>query len=98
MKHTASIAAEYIGWSLKEKRKRLGVTGEEIAKKLNISQQQVSRYERGVNTINISMLIRFFDVLEMDEDDISYVFDILVHSYSEYLKVKEERINLENCN
>lgn len=98
MKHTASLVAEYIGWSLKEKRKKLGVTGEEIAKKLNISQQQVSRYERGVNTINISMLIRFFEVLEMDEDDISYVFEILVQSYSEYLKVKEENINLKKYN
>ncbi|MEX6035511.1 helix-turn-helix domain-containing protein [Providencia hangzhouensis] len=38
--------SSYCGSVLKKKRKELGISGQELAKRLNISQQQVSRYER----------------------------------------------------
>ncbi|MEX6146890.1 helix-turn-helix domain-containing protein [Providencia hangzhouensis] len=37
--------SSYCGSVLKKKRKELGISGLELAKRLNISQQQVSRYE-----------------------------------------------------
>ncbi len=37
----------YIGTYLKHRRKAVGLTGAQLASRLNISQQQVSRYERG---------------------------------------------------
>ncbi|EJD6501363.1 helix-turn-helix transcriptional regulator [Providencia rettgeri] len=43
---------------LKKMRKNLGITETELAKKLKISQQQISRYERGMNNINIEMLVK----------------------------------------
>ena len=36
---------QYLGKEIRSKRKAIGLTGEDLAKKLNVSQQQVSRYE-----------------------------------------------------
>lgn len=49
----------HCGKTIKKLRKEIGLTGEELANKLNISQQQVSRYERGINKLTVDML---FDV------------------------------------
>ncbi|WP_231906717.1 MULTISPECIES: helix-turn-helix domain-containing protein [Providencia] len=47
----------YCGLVIKNIRKEIGFTASDLAKKMNISQQQMSRYERGVNKISIDMLI-----------------------------------------
>ncbi|HEM8139361.1 MULTISPECIES: helix-turn-helix domain-containing protein [Providencia] len=46
----------YCGAVIKKIRKECGMTGTELARKLNVSQQQMSRYERGINKISIDML------------------------------------------
>ncbi|ENG7538049.1 helix-turn-helix transcriptional regulator, partial [Providencia stuartii] len=46
-----------IGRMLKSYRRRTGLTGSELAKKINVSQQQISRYENGVNNITFDKLI-----------------------------------------
>ncbi|MEY0303826.1 MAG: helix-turn-helix domain-containing protein [Pseudomonadota bacterium] len=46
----------YCGAVIKKIRKESGITGTELAKKLNISQQQMSRYERGINKISVDTL------------------------------------------
>lgn len=45
-------------------RKSRGLTGKELADKLGISQQQISRYERGVCRINVDVLIFLLNKLE----------------------------------
>lgn len=71
----------YIGLILKQQRKQLGLSGCEVAKLLHISQQQVSRYERGLTSFNVNVLLRFFSVLNMNERDITNVFDELITCY-----------------
>lgn len=46
----------YCGAVIKQIRRECGMTGAELAKKLNVSQQQMSRYERGINKISVDML------------------------------------------
>ncbi|HCI96902.1 helix-turn-helix domain-containing protein [Providencia huaxiensis] len=46
----------YFGAIIKQIRRECGMTGAELAKKLNVSQQQMSRYERGINKISVDML------------------------------------------
>ncbi|MBG2709044.1 helix-turn-helix domain-containing protein [Proteus sp. DFP240708] len=48
---------ELVGQRIQKKRKELGYTGAHIADKLGISQQQFSRYERGLNKIDLSYLV-----------------------------------------
>lgn len=64
-----------IGRMLKSYRRRTGLTGSELAKKINVSQQQISRYENGVNNITFDKLIILFNVLEMDGADVEMFFE-----------------------
>ncbi|MDK7756339.1 helix-turn-helix transcriptional regulator [Providencia rettgeri] len=48
-----------IGNYLRQKRIENDLTGEDISKLLHVSQQQVSRYENGVNTISFSLILLF---------------------------------------
>ncbi|CBJ79715.1 Transcriptional regulator (MrfJ protein) [Xenorhabdus bovienii str. Jollieti] len=46
-----------VGKRICTKRKELGITATALAKQIGISQQQLSRYERGTNRININHLV-----------------------------------------
>ncbi|MBQ0330551.1 helix-turn-helix transcriptional regulator, partial [Providencia rettgeri] len=59
------ILTEQIGMELSYLRKEKGLSGSELAKKLKISQQQISRYERGICSINCGMLFSILFYLEI---------------------------------
>ncbi|BBG58825.1 MULTISPECIES: helix-turn-helix domain-containing protein [Providencia] len=52
-----------IGTRIKNRRKELGLSGANLASKLNLSQQQISRYENGINKIPIDHLLDIADIL-----------------------------------
>lgn len=60
----------YIGTYLKHRRKAVGLTGAQLASRLSISQQQVSRYERGKNAMTIQGLLDILQALELRKNDI----------------------------
>lgn len=45
-----------IGKKIQIRRKELGLTAAELSEQVGISQQQLSRYERGTNKINVTHL------------------------------------------
>lgn len=47
-----------IGKRIQMRRKEVGLTAQELSELIDISQQQLSRYERGTNKINVSHLVR----------------------------------------
>lgn len=47
----------FIGIKIKTRRKELGLSGANLAQKLNISQQQISRYENGINKTTLNQLV-----------------------------------------
>ena len=47
----------YIGLKLKNRRAELGFTQQELGETLGISFQQIQKYEKGVNKINVSNLL-----------------------------------------
>ncbi|MBC8944205.1 MULTISPECIES: helix-turn-helix domain-containing protein [Xenorhabdus] len=53
-----------IGKRIYIKRKELGITATALAKQIGISQQQLSRYERGTNRINVTHLVAISKKLE----------------------------------
>lgn len=52
-----------IGGFLREARIRKSLTGFQLGKMLHISQQQISRYERGETSINIETLNTLLNIL-----------------------------------
>lgn len=54
-----------LGSFLKNERISNSLSGAELAKKLNISQQQISRYENGKNNIPVKFLITYCNALHI---------------------------------
>lgn len=60
-----------IGQRIQQKRKELGYTAEKLSEYVDISQPQLSRYERGTNKINVAHLVAIAIFLKTP---ISYFF------------------------
>ena len=57
------ISKQY-GAFIKQKRTNLGMTQEEVAKKLGISQQAYGRYEQGLREPNLKLMKQLAEVLQ----------------------------------
>lgn len=55
----------FIGNKIKQLRKEKGLTGEELARCIGVSQQQVSRYEQGINCVNIDLLAKLSELFKV---------------------------------
>ncbi|HBO23974.1 MULTISPECIES: helix-turn-helix domain-containing protein [unclassified Providencia] len=55
-----------VGQKIKSLRKAQGFTVFQLAKEIDISEQQLFRYERGVNRIDIDCLVRVLKVLDIN--------------------------------
>ncbi len=58
-----------IGKEINRFRKNKSMTGKELARLLNVSQQQISRYECGVCCITVDTLIIILDILNVSIDE-----------------------------
>lgn len=54
----------FIGKRIQQRRKELGLTASSLSEQIGIAQQQLSRYERGDNKINISHLVEIAAALD----------------------------------
>jgi len=71
---------KHLGNMLKMRRLALGLTQTKIAKAINVTFQQIQKYEKGINGVSSTRLLQLSNYLKVP---ISYFFD----SYSEYLNV-----------
>lgn len=62
----------YAGQKMKSLRMGKGMTANDLAVLLGISQQQLSRYERGINRIDIDTLSK-----------LSYIFNVSINCFFE---------------
>lgn len=53
-----------IGRKIQQRRKELGLTAENLAEQIGVSQQQFSRYERGATKINVAHLVNIAVILD----------------------------------
>ena len=60
-----------LGNHLRKVRVSKGLSGNELASIINLSQQQVSRYELGINKLSLEKLIEIVIFLEIDINDIT---------------------------
>ena len=64
------IDSKKMGRFILEKRKGLGLTQQQLAEKLNVSFQAISKWETGTAFPNIEILRELATVLEVTTDDI----------------------------
>ena len=55
-----------IGLKLKIRRSSLGITQDQLGKRIGVTFQQIQKYEKGVNKIRISNLYKIAEVLKTD--------------------------------
>ncbi len=63
---------EHVGKKLRDRRTRMGISQESLAKTSGITFQQVQKYERATNRISVSRIFEFANVLQVP---ISYFFE-----------------------
>ena len=68
---------KHLGNMLKMRRLALGLTQTKVAKAINVTFQQIQKYEKGVNGVSSIRLLQLSNYLKVP---ISYFFD----SYAEY--------------
>ena len=69
---------KHLGERLKMRRLALGLTQTKVAKAINVTFQQIQKYEKGINGVSSIRLLQLSNYLKVP---ISYFFD----NYSEYL-------------
>ena len=57
-----------LGARLQELRKQKGLTQEQLAEKLNITNQSVSKWEKDINAPDITLLVELADLFETSVD------------------------------
>jgi len=62
----------HVGQRIRRRRTLLGLSQEQLASELNITFQQVQKYERGSNRVSAS---RLWDISQILDVDISFFFD-----------------------
>lgn len=63
---------EHVGERIRERRTMMGLTQENLASALNISYQQVQKYETGANRVSAG---RLYEIAKRLDVDMSYFFD-----------------------
>ncbi|HIH4849205.1 TPA: helix-turn-helix domain-containing protein [Morganella morganii] len=63
--HTLHILDRYAGAVISARRKKLGLSGRQLGLMAGVSQQQISRYEKGRSNITLSQLGRLSEALGM---------------------------------
>jgi transcriptional regulator with XRE-family HTH domain len=81
-----------IGLRIKQRRKELRISQERLAEALNVSYQQVQRYENGMNLLNTDKLQLVADFLDVP---VSYFFEergfVAVEETARYMPPDETR-------
>ena len=82
---------KHLGYKLKLRRLALGLTQTKVAKAINVTFQQIQKYEKGTNGVSSIRLLQLSNYLKVP---INYFFE----DFSEYLinieKVKESHMTV----
>ncbi|MDD9339258.1 MAG: helix-turn-helix transcriptional regulator [Providencia heimbachae] len=67
--------SQYVGGLIRQVRLENGLSGRELARLVHMSQQQISRYERGQTGFQLDVLFRLLFALKMNEHEIKNFFN-----------------------
>ncbi|MCZ4063954.1 helix-turn-helix domain-containing protein [Oxalobacter aliiformigenes] len=69
-KNKEKAIAQAVGKAIAKKRMEKGLTQENVAEKLNIGYEAVSRIERGIVTPNIARLVELAEIFDCEIDEL----------------------------
>lgn len=72
LQSTATHVDNHVGQRLRQRRQELGLSQTAVADRLEVTFQQVQKYERGMNRISAS---RLYDLCEILNVPVEYFFD-----------------------
>ena len=76
---------KHLGEMLRKRRLALGLTQTKVAKAINVTFQQIQKYEKGINGVSSARLLQLASYLKVPTN---YFFD----NYSEYLKDSDDAL------
>lgn len=85
--------SHYAGNLIRQARIKNNLTGSQLAQRVHISQQQISRYECGKTNFQLDILLKLLLALNMNELEIKDFFYQIVHktnSLSIYINLSEK--------
>jgi transcriptional regulator with XRE-family HTH domain len=65
MKKQRVVSSKELGAMIKKRRKELGISQEKMAEELDVTYQQIQRYENGSNKLNVENLQVIAGILKM---------------------------------
>ncbi|AMG70864.1 helix-turn-helix domain-containing protein [Morganella morganii] len=89
MKKTKNHVSTSVGRKIKEIRKSNGISGNDLAKKLGLTQQQISRYESGQSVMSIDTVVMIAHVLHVSVNEL--LSDYLASEYSDIMLLMSHR-------
>ena len=82
---------KHLGSKLKLRRLALGLTQTKVAKAINVTFQQIQKYEKGTNGVSSARLMQISQFLKVP---ITYFFE----EYKDYKDISSERDTTEDLN
>ncbi|MEQ4787788.1 helix-turn-helix transcriptional regulator [Morganella morganii] len=89
MKKTKHNVSASVGRKIQEIRKLNGLSGDDLAKKLGLTQQQISRYESGQSLMTIDTVVMIAHVLHVSVNEL--LSDYLASEYSDVMLLMNHR-------
>ncbi len=95
MQEKKIVTSKEIGTKIKKRRIKLGITQEQLAETLDVTYQQVQRYENGSNRLNVENIQLIADILSLP---VSHFFEsdekvmIVREEASPYLPAQESKL------
>ena len=89
MKNTKNSVSASVGRKIKDIRKSAGISGDDLAKKLGLTQQQISRYESGQSLMTIDTVVMIAHVLHVSVNEL--LSDYLASEYSDIMLLMSHR-------
>ncbi|EOZ5675063.1 helix-turn-helix transcriptional regulator [Morganella morganii] len=88
-----------LGHRIQSRRKELGIVTVKLAQKLNISQQQFNRYERGVSKISLHHLIELSELSELLDAPIEWFLsgkaEASEHPHEPHIQMRSNQFRAE---
>lgn len=89
MKKIKNSVSASVGRKIKDIRKSAGISGDDLAKKLGLTQQQISRYESGQSVMSIDTVVMIAHVLHVSVNEL--LSDYLASEYSDVMLLMNHR-------